>query len=242
MQKVKKAIIAAAGLNSRMYPYTKVESKLFLQILNKPVVEYIVEELAASGIEEVIIISNHISKIKRFFSKDKELNALLKRLKKESAIKNFRKIERLCDVNIIGQYEPRGWMHEVWHARDHIKDEPFIVTFSDVLFQSKVPATKQLIKKFEKNNKNIRAQGRFLFKPGVFNLLKEEVYDLGEDNADIDVFEKLSEKDDVFNMNIKGKFYNVGDPLSYMKTETEFALKDKEIGKEYKKFLRSIIK
>ncbi|MBD3249194.1 NTP transferase domain-containing protein [Candidatus Woesearchaeota archaeon] len=242
MQKVRKAIIAAAGLNSRMYPYTKVESKLFLQILNKPVVEYIIEELASSGIEEVIIVSNHISKIKRFFSKDKELNALLKKLKKESAINKFRRIESLCKVNTIGQYEPMGWMHEVWHARDYVKDEPFIVTFSDVLYRSKVPAAKQIIEKFEKNNKNIRAQGRFLFKPEIFKTLQNERYNLGEDNVDVNIFEKLSENNDVFNMNIKGKFYNVGDPLSYMKTETEFALEDKNIGKEYRKFLKSIVK
>ena len=243
MQKeVTKAVIAAAGLNSRLYPYTKVESKLFLQIINKPVVEYLIEELAASGIKEVIIVSNHVSKVKQFFSKDKELNELLRRLKKDNIIENFRHIERLCKIDLIEQFEPMGWMHEVWHARKYIADEPFVVTFSDVLYQSNVPAAKQLIEAYLKTNKNIRAHARFLFKPNVFDVLRKETFELGKDTADLSVFDRLKQNDDLIDLNVDGRSYDVGDPLSYLQTETIFALENKELGKDYRKFLRKLVK
>lgn len=242
MVEVTKAVIAAAGLNSRMYPYTKVESKLFMQIINKPVVEYLIEELAASGIKEVIIVSNHISKIKQFFNKDVELNDLLKRLKKEQLIEKFRHIEKMAKIDVIEQFEPMGWMHEVLHAKKYVQDAPFIVLFSDVLYDSKVPAAKQAIDAFHKTKKNIRAEARFVFKPSIFNTLKKEHFELGQDVVDMDVFGALRNNSDLFDMNINGKFYDVGDPLSYLKTQTAFALKNKEFGSDYKKFLKQTIK
>ena len=133
MSEVKKAIIIASGLGSRMYPYTKVESKLLIPLLNKPVVEYLVEELAASGIKEVIIVSNHTEKLKQFFKEDERLNQLLKSLKRDDLIKKLHHVELLLDVEIIRQDQPMGWVHELWYARDHIKKEPFVVLFSDVL-------------------------------------------------------------------------------------------------------------
>jgi len=242
VQKVKKALIAAAGLGSRMYPYTKEQSKLFLQIINKPMVEYLVEEFAASGIEEVVIVSNHTSLIKRFFSRDKELEDMLSKLEKEKEIERFHHIEKMCDIKLIRQEKPMGWMHEVWNARKKLKDAPFVVCFSDVLYKSEVPAAKQVIDEFDKTNKNIRGQARFLFKPYVFDILKDERYRIGKYNVDLDVFDSLRERDDLINFDIKGKFFDIGDPLSYMKTETAFALDDPNIGKDYKEFLKKIIK
>jgi UTP--glucose-1-phosphate uridylyltransferase len=239
MQKeVKKAIIAAAGLNSRMYPFTKEESKLFIQVINKPVVEYLVEELAASGIKEVIIVSNHTSVLKRFFSTDKRLNDLLIRLKKKKLIDEFRHIERLCKIDFIEQYEPMGWMHEVRHAKKYLEDGPFIVCFSDVLYQAKVPPTKQLINVFQKTNKNIHAHARFLFKPSVFDILKKEHFEVGSYDVDADVFNKLEQMNDALWYDIQGQYFNVGDPLSYVKTETAFALENPKFRKEYLHFLK----
>lgn len=242
MVKVTRAIIAAAGLNSRMYPFTKEESKLFLQIINKPVVEYLVEELAASGIKEIVIVSNHTSMLKKFFNKDKRLTNLLKKLKKDKLIDDFAHIERLAKIDIIEQYEPMGWLHEVLHAREYLKNGPFIVCFSDVLYDSKIPATKQVIQEFNKTNKNIKTFARFLFKPDVFKIIEKEHFELGRDIADLDVMEKLKQRNDLIYMTIKGNIYNVGEPLEYLKTETAFALKDKKIGKDYRKFLKQLIK
>lgn len=237
MKKVTKAVIAAAGLNSRMYPFTKVESKLFIPVVNKPIVEWIVEELAASGIKEVIIVSNHTAKIKEFFKENESLNKLLHKMKKDNLIKKLHHVETLADIKLLRQEEPMGWMHEVYHARHLLKDEPFIVCFSDVLFTSEKPVAKQLIDVYRKTGKNIRGEGRFLLKPKVFDMLESEEFNLGEDLVDLDVFDKLREEDDLYNLNTVGGFHDVGDPLAYLKTQTIFGIKDEEYGRDYEGFL-----
>lgn len=242
VKKVKKAVIAAAGLGSRMFPFSKVESKLMIPILNKPVVIYLLEELAASGIKEVIITSDHVSTLKRFFKEDKGLNKLLKRLKKDNLIEKLRHIEYLCNVDVIKQDQPYGWMHEVWHAKSLLKNEPFVVCFSDILFTGDIPATKQLIDSFYQNKKNIWSTARFVFMPSIFDMLKKENFVLGQDTVDIDIFEKLRERNEVISMNINGIMHNTGDPLSYMKTQSYFGLQDPEIGAEYKAYLQGLLK
>ena len=242
MPKVTKAVIAAAGLGSRMFPFAKVESKLMIPILNKPIVEYLIEELVASGIKEVIIVANHTAKIKQFFIENKNLNLLLKRLKKDKLLKNLHHIEHSAKVDLIMQEEPMGWMHEVVHAKDYIKKEPFVVCFSDTLYTSPIPAAKQVIDAFHKTNKNIRSLGRFLFKPYVLEIAQKERFMLGKDVADLDVFEKLKERNDLFNLNINGKFHDVGNPLSYLKTQTYFGLHNKILRRAYGEYLKDIIK
>ena len=240
MKPVRKAIIAAARLGSRMYPYTKVESKLMIPVLNKPVIQYLLEEMAAAGITEVVIVANHISKIKQLVEENPELTALLKKLKKEKLIKKLHHVEYLCKVDLIEQDEPRGWMHEVLHSKKFIKNEPFLVSFSDVLYKSKTPAALQVIKKFNQTGKNIRAESRFVFKPDIFKKLENKKFVLGEDIVDLDIFDQLRQEEDLFNFNVNGEFYNVGDSLSHLKTETAFGLQ--KFGKEYMDFLKTIVK
>jgi UTP-glucose-1-phosphate uridylyltransferase len=241
-KKVTKAIIAAAGLGSRMYPFTKVESKLMIPIINKPVVEILLEELAASGIKEVIIVSNHTDNLKELFKKNKNLNKLLKKLRKKSLIEKLHHVESICDVDIIQQKKPFGWMHEVWHAKDKLKDEPFLVCFSDVMYISKIPAAKQAIDAFKKEDKNIRSQGRFVFKQDIFDFLKKEDFELGKYTVDLEVFDKMRANNDLYSLNIEGQFCDIGDPLSYLQAETVMGLNDKKFKKEYRKFLKELIK
>lgn len=242
MPKVTKAIIVDAGIASRMLPFTKVVSKLMMPILNKPVAAYLVEELAASGIKEVIIVSMHTKELKEFFTDNHMLDKLLKKLKKSKQLEQVHHIESLCKIDLIRQNEPRGWMHEVYHAREHVEGKPFLVCFSDVLYVSKIPAAKQVIKAFKKTNKNIRANARYLFKPSAFEFIKKEHFEFGQDIADVDVFEKLRAKNDLFNLNIEGDFYDVGDTFAYLKTQTIFGLKNKEFGKEFKNYLKNLLK
>jgi len=242
MVEITQAVIPAAGLSSRMYPFTKVESKLMLPIVSKPVTQLIMEELASAGIKEVIIVSNHTEKLKQFFKKDEELTALLKRMKRDSLIEKLHHVENIAKVELIRQEEPRGWMHEVWHARKYLKKGPFAVCFSDVLWKCKIPAMQQVIGIFKKTGKNVRAPARFVLKPVIFDILKDERYELGKDIVDVDVFEKLRQANDLVGRNIVGDLYSTGDPLSYLKAQAVFGLMDKEIKEEYKKFLKKIVK
>jgi len=242
IKKVKKAIIAAAGLNSRMYPYTKIQSKLFIPILNKPVIEYLIEELANSGIEEIVIVSSDVPKIKQFFEENEPLKKLLSRLGKRDLINSISHLDFGKKIDLIKQNLPMGWMHEVLHAEEYLKDSPFVVLFSDVIFRSNIPPTQQLIRIFEKQNKNINALTRFILKPSIFKIIEKEKYKLGEDIVDLDVFNKLKQKNDLIEYSIKGDFFDIGNPLSFLKTNTIFGINDPEVGEEYKKFLRQILK
>lgn len=242
MQKVRKAIIVDAGLASRMFPFTKVDSKLMIPILSKPVVVYLIEELVSAGINEVIIVSSHTKKLKEFFTEDPFLDKMLKKMKKRKELNEIHHLESLCKVDFIKQKEPRGWMHEVYHARKFVEKEPFVVCFSDVLYLSKISAAKQVVNAFKKTNKNIRASARFLFKPSSFEFIKKENFEFGKDTADLDVFDKLREKNDLFDLNIDGNFYDVGDTFSYLKTQTIFGLKSKKFGKDFKEYIKKILK
>ena len=104
-----------------------------------------------------------------------------------------------------------------------------------------MPAAKQAIREFDKTNKNVSATARYVFKPNVFDLLQKEPFRLGEYLVGQDIFDRLMEKDDLVRINIKGEFYDVGNPLSYMKTETAFALSEPEIKDEYWKFIRKLV-
>ena len=241
-QKVTKAIIAAAGLGSRMFPFTKVESKLLIPVGNKPMIELLLEELTASGIKEVVIVSNHIHNLKQLFKDDKRLNSLLHRMKKDKLIDELHHVEYMADINFIDQEMPMGWMHEVFHAKEHLTDRPFLVCFSDVLYDSKIPAAKQIIDYFEQNNKNIKATARIILKPSIFKMKDMVKFKVGEDIADEELFEILKRKKDFLFFNIEGDIYDIGEPLEYLKTQTVFGLKDKEIGEDYHKFIESIVK
>ncbi len=242
MTEVTKAIIVAAGLGSRMYPFTKVDSKLLIPIINKPIIEYLIEELSSSGIKEIVIVSNHLDKVKELLEKDERLENLLKKLKKNKSIERLHHAEYKGKIDLIRQNKPMGWMHEVLHAKEYVKDAPFLVCFSDVIYTSEIPAAKQIITKFQETNKNIRASARFLFKPDVFQIVEKEQYPLGEDVADLDVFDKLRERNELQDLTLQGGFHHVGDPLSYLKTQTIFGLDDPEIGREYKEFLKEQLK
>ncbi|MBW2998280.1 NTP transferase domain-containing protein [Candidatus Woesearchaeota archaeon] len=241
-EKVTKAIVIGAGLGTRMYPFTKVDSKLMIPVMNRPIIEMIVEELVNSGIKEITVVSNHITKIKQLFEENKSLNNLLEKLNKTEELKLLKSIEYPVKIKVIEHDQPMGWMYEVYDKAKCLKEEPILVCFSDLLFDSKIPAAKQVISKYEKTGKNIKSEGRFILKPSAFPLIEKEEYVLGEDVADIDVFEKLREQDDLETMSIDGHFLNVGETKSYIKTICYLGLKNKEFGEELKEYLKELIK
>jgi len=241
-QEVTKAVIAAAGLGSRMFPFTKVESKLLIPILNKPAIEIILEELSASGIKEVIIVSNHIHNLKQLFKDDKHLDSLLHRMKKDKLIKELKHVEYICDVDIIDQEKPLGWMHEIFHAKKYLKGGPFLVCFSDIIYYSKIPAAKQVIDFFKETKKNIKADTRFVLKPDIFDYRRDIKFEIGKDVADLEIFKILEKKGDLNYFKIDGMKFDIGDPLDYLKTQTVFGLENEEFGKDYKKFLINLLK
>ena len=144
--KVRKAIIPAAGLGTRFLPATKAQPKEMLPIVDKPTIQYIIEEAVASGIEEILIITGRNKKsIEDHFDKSVELEMELEKAGKQEMLDLVRGISDMVDIHYIRQKEPRGLGHAIHCAKSFVGNEPFAVMLGDDVVDSEVPCLKQLI-------------------------------------------------------------------------------------------------
>ncbi|WP_404427708.1 UTP--glucose-1-phosphate uridylyltransferase GalU [Ureibacillus chungkukjangi] len=155
MKKVKKAIIPAAGLGTRFLPATKAMPKEMLPIVDRPTIEYIVEEAIQSGIEEIIIVTGKGKRaIEDHFDRNFELEDNLAKKGKHDLLAKINQSSQV-EIHYIRQKEPKGLGHAVWCARKFIGDEPFAVLLGDDIVQSEVPCTKQLIEQYEQTQSSV---------------------------------------------------------------------------------------
>ncbi|QWH53994.1 UTP--glucose-1-phosphate uridylyltransferase GalU [Bacillus mycoides] len=144
--KIRKAVIPAAGLGTRFLPATKALPKEMLPIVDKPTIQYIVEEAVASGIEDILIISGRGKRaIEDHFDKSYELEEILAKSGKNDVLENVKNISALANIYYIRQKEPNGLGDAIYCARRFIADEPFAVLLGDDLIQSETPCLKQLM-------------------------------------------------------------------------------------------------
>jgi UTP--glucose-1-phosphate uridylyltransferase len=156
--KIRKAIIPAAGLGTRFLPATKAQPKEMLPIVDKPTIQYIVEEAVASGIEEIIIIIGRGKRsIEDHFDKSYELEDTLLRKSKHEMLKEVQKISNLVNIVYVRQKEPKGLGHAILCAKSVIGDEPFAVLLGDDIVMSETPCLKQIIDVFEYYNSSVVA-------------------------------------------------------------------------------------
>lgn len=156
MTRVRKAIIPAAGLGTRFLPATKAMPKEMLPIVNKPTIQFIVEEAVASGIEDIIIVTGKNKRaIEDHFDRALELEQNLESKGKTRLLESVRHSSNLANIHYIRQQEPKGLGHAIWCARKFIGDEPFAVLLGDDIIESDVPATKQLIDQYEAHERSI---------------------------------------------------------------------------------------
>ncbi len=149
--KVKKAIIPAAGRGTRFLPATKAQPKEMLPIVDKPTIQYIVEEAIASGIEDIIIVTGRNKQaIEDHFDKSYELEEELKKKGDNGLLNLVQDISNLVDIHYIRQKEPKGLGHAIYCARSFIGNEPFAVLLGDDIVDSRVPCLKQLIDVYDK--------------------------------------------------------------------------------------------
>ena len=154
MKKIRKAVIPAAGLGTRVLPATKAQPKEMLVIVDKPALQYLIEELVASGIEEILIITGrNKSSIENHFDYSYELEMTLEEKGKEELLKVVRHISNMANIFYVRQKQPLGLGHAVGCAESFIGDEPFVVVLGDdIVYNLNSPATKQLIDKYEELN------------------------------------------------------------------------------------------
>lgn len=150
LKKVRKAIIPAAGLGTRFLPATKAMPKEMLPIVNKPTIQYIVEEAIESGIEDIIIVTGKGKRaIEDHFDHAFELEQNLLEKGKYDLLEKVKETSKV-DIHYIRQKEPKGLGHAVWCARNFIGDEPFAVLLGDDIVQAKTPCLRQLMIEYEK--------------------------------------------------------------------------------------------
>ncbi|MFH1761446.1 MAG: UTP--glucose-1-phosphate uridylyltransferase GalU [bacterium] len=153
---IRKAVIPAAGFGTRFLPLTKVQPKEMLPIVDKPTIQFVIEEAVKSGIHDILVI---IGKSKRaledHFDRSFELEAELKAKGKENMLKEINKITQMANLHFIRQKELNGLGDAISYARMHVGNEPFAVLLGDTIFDSKIPGIAQLMKIYEKYRKTV---------------------------------------------------------------------------------------
>ena len=251
--KVKKAIIPAAGLGTRFLPATKAQPKEMLPIVDKPTIQFIIEEAIASGIEEILIITGRNKKcIEDHFDKSIELEMELEKAGKE----------------------PRGLGHAIHCAKTFVGNEPFAVMLGDDVVDSEVPCLKQLIDcyseykttilgvqtvpendvskygivdgihiedrvykvkdlvekpKVEESPSNVAILGRYIITPQIFEILENTAPGKGNEIQLTDALRTLIGQEAMYAYNFEGRRYDVGDKLGFLQATIEYALKKPEL-------------
>ncbi|MDI3481245.1 MAG: UTP--glucose-phosphate uridylyltransferase [Tepidanaerobacteraceae bacterium] len=205
--KIKKAIIPAAGLGTRFLPATKAQPKEMLPIVDKPTIQFIVEEAVKSGIEEILIVTGRNKRaIEDHFDKSVELELELKKKGKENLLNLVEDISNMVDIHYIRQKEPKGLGHAIYCARTFVGNEPFAVMLGDDVIDAKEPVLKQMINVYEKFNCSILGVQEVpeddVDKYGIIDAsyIEQDIYKVN------DLVEKPRKKDAPSRMGILGRY------------------------------------
>ena len=156
LKQIKKAIIPAAGLGTRFLPATKAMPKEMLPILDKPTIQYIVEEASRAGIEDIIIVTGkHKRAIEDHFDNQKELEMVLEEKGKDDLLEKVQYSTDLANIFYVRQKEQKGLGHAIHTARQFIGNEPFAVLLGDDIVESETPAIKQLMNVYEETGHSV---------------------------------------------------------------------------------------
>ena len=152
-QKIRKAVFPAAGLGTRFLPATKASPKEMLPLVDKPLIQYSVEEAVASGIESILIVTGRDkSAIENHFDISYELENLLREKNKTEFFSMVRAISEICRISYTRQKQALGLGHAIYQAKDFSENEPFAVLLADDVVDAEKPALKQMIEVFEEYN------------------------------------------------------------------------------------------
>ena len=291
--KIKKAIIPAAGLGTRVLPASKAVPKEMLNIVDKPAIQYIVEEAAAAGIEDILIITNRgKGVIEDHFDHSYELEDKLKdNPSKKDLYEDVLACSNIANVYFLRQKETKGLGHAIMCAKSFIGNEPFAILYGDdVIINDEYPVTKQLVDAYEKTGKGIvgvkevsrkdvskycsldvtphadneklmdvhniiekptedqimscfSILGRVVAPPQVFDYLAEDLANTpeGEELFFTDTLARLGKEGNLLALDFDGIRYDMGNKLGIMKANCEVALNHKELGEDFKAYLKDLV-
>ena len=288
MSTIKKLVIPVAGLGTRFLPATKAQPKEMMPIIDKPIIQYVVEDAVKSGITDIIMVTGPSKRaVEDHFSPNYELINLLKKQGKDEVAEQMKKIADLANFIFIRQKGPYGNGTPILCAKDVIGDEPFAVMWGDEFFYTpKKPQLKQLIEVYEKYGdpvlttclvdsegtekygiidgievekgvyqikdivekpgakkapSHLASLGGFIITPDIFSALENTKVGKGGELWLVDAIFKLLKKRPIYARLIDGVYYDTGSKLGFLRANIDFALRDKKLGAEVKKYLKSVI-
>jgi UTP--glucose-1-phosphate uridylyltransferase len=284
---LKKAIIPAAGLGTRFLPATKASPKEMLPIVDKPAIQYVIEEAKSAAIESILIITGRGKEaIENHFDYSYELQNILEERGKKEEVEIVKKIADMADFFYVRQKEALGLGHAVLCAKNWVSKEPFAVFLGDDIIISKTPCIKQMIEVFEEKRATVLGVvevdrketskfgivkgkeindslievseivekpepaktpsttaviGRYILTPQIFDELEKTKPGVGGEIQLTDAIKSLMKKEKVFAYRFKGKRYDIGDKFGFLQATVEIALQRKDLGKEFKKYLKGLL-
>ena len=288
MKKVRKAIIPAAGLGTRMLPIARSVPKEMLPIVDRPAVSYLVEEAAKSGITDILIITGRDKDaMEDYFDHSPEYEAALMAKGREREIAEMHNASFGANVYFVRQKERRGLGHAVSLARSFIGDEPFCILYGDDIVFSETPVCAQMIESYEKYGRpvvgvksvseelvmkycSLKAEaiegsdreyyvddmiekprreeiysslailGRVLLTPEIFDILDRTPVGAGGELQLTDAMAEYARRHGVTALDFEGTRYDMGSKLGFMQANVTEGLKNSEIGRELREFIKNI--
>lgn len=290
MKKITKAVIPAAGLGTRMLPIARTVPKEILPIVDKPAISYLVEEAIASGVTDILIITNRGKyAIEDYFDYSPEYESALLKKGKSDVVDSLRSAANRANIYFIRQKEARGLGDAVMRARSFIGDEPFYVLYGDDIIMSEKPVCLQLADAYEKTGlavagvKEVTAEqilkyssldakpidgsknmyhvtdmiekptpeqvitrlsilGRVLLTPDIFDILESTKPGAGNEIQLTDAMRDLARSKGMTAVDFEGKRYDMGSKLGFLFANVETALRDPDLGPEFREYLKELVK
>jgi len=284
-KRVKKAIFPAAGLGTRFLPATKASPKEMLPIVDKPMIQYAIEEASACGIEEFIIITGKYKRsIEDHFDSAFELEESLKKAGKKRLLEEISRLNHL-NFAYIRQKAALGLGHAIYCAKPFVKDEPFAVLLSDDIIDPEDTLLQDMINLYRKLNSPIIALqqipaedvqkygviegmkesdnvyiiknlvekpkmseapsdmgiiGRYILTPDIFDILENVGFGKGGEIQLTDALQGLLRKRSMYGYLFKGRRYDAGDKVGYLKATIDLALKNPQVSEQFKEYLLEV--
>jgi len=290
MSEIRRGVFPAAGLGTRFLPATKAQPKEMLPLVDKPLIQYVVEEAVDAGIENLVIVTGRgKNAIEDHFDVSFELERILEDRGKSDLLKLVRAVSDMVNIAYVRQKEALGLGHAVMMAEDLVNREPFAVLLGDDVIEAEPPCIRQMIDVYERYRasvvaimevprdetqrygiikgsplegeggrvyrvedlvekpsvddapSNLAIIGRYILTPGIFPALRGTGQGRGGEIQLTDGLRRLLSEEQVLAYRFQGRRYDAGEKLGFLKATVEFALKNSELGPEFRKYLKSLI-
>lgn len=289
MSRIRRAVFPAAGLGTRFLPATKAQPKEMLVLVDKPIIQYAVEEAVAAGLESLVIITGRgKNAIEDHFDVSFELERILEDRGKPDLLSLVRAVSDMVQIAYVRQKEALGLGHAIYIARDLVQGEPFAVLLGDDIIDADEPCIGQMMEIYERHHgcvvaimevpredvcrygiidgtplpgndgrvyavrnmvekpsvdaspSNLAIIGRYILTPAIFEVLGKTERGAGGELQLTDGLRELLAKESIYAYKFRGKRYDAGEKLGFLKTTVEFALKNEELGPAFRSYLKSL--